>query len=151
MHTRRRGEQPGRAHRREYERGSAAAQLVILTPVILLFLAFFYGIGSLTHASALVADAAAQAARAATLNYLDPGQATAAAQQAATAALAEAGLSCASDTVSVDTGDDRPGGSITVHLACNVSLAQAIVAGFPGSETLTASFTSPIDVYVPGN
>lgn len=147
MHTRRRHGPRDRAR----ERGSASAQFVLLTPVLVLFLLFFLGIGRLTHARALVDDAAAQAARAATLSYLEPGQAAAAAQQAATAALAEGGLSCASDTVTVDTGNDRPGGSITVQLACHVTLSQAVAAGFPGSATITASFTSPVDVYVPGS
>ena len=145
MHTRPRDDRAGRAR----ERGSASAQLVLLTPVLVLFLLFFLGIGRLTHARALVNDAAAQAARAATLNYLDPGQANAAAQQAATAALAQGGLSCASVTITVDTGNDHPGGSITVELACHVALSQAVAAGFPGSATITTSFTSPVDVYVP--
>jgi Flp pilus assembly protein TadG len=133
------------------ERGSASAQLVLLTPVLVLFLLFFLGIGRLTHARALVNDAAAQAARAATLNYSSTGSATAAAQQAATAALAQGGLSCSSETVSVDTDNDHPGGSITVQLACHVTLAQAVAAGFPGTATITARFTSPIDVYVPSS
>jgi len=149
MHPRRAGQRRGRARARDGERGSASAQFVLLTPVLVLFLLLFLGIGRLTHARALVNDAAAQAARAATLNYINPGQATAAAQQAAAAALAEGGLSCASDTVTVDTGNDRPGGTITVQLACHVTLAQAVAAGFPGSATITASFTSPVDIYVP--
>ena len=149
MHPRRRGHRQGRAPTREHERGSSSVELVILIPVLLLFLLAYFGLGRLTHARALVTDAAAQAARAATLDYLEPGQATAAAQQAAAAALAEAGLACGSETVNVDTADDRPGGSITVQLTCHVSLAQAVQAGFPGSVTLTGSFTSPIDVYVP--
>ena len=149
MHTRRRGHGQDRAPTRERERGSSSVELVILFPVLVLFLLAYFGLGRLTHARALVTDAAAQAARAATLNYLEPGQATAAAQQAAAAALDDAGLACGSESLSVDTGNDRPGGSITVQLTCHVSLAQAVQAGFPGSVTLTGSFTSPIDVYVP--
>jgi Flp pilus assembly protein TadG len=135
----------------ERERGSAPVELVVLTPVLILFLLLYLGFGRITRAEQLVDDAAAQAARAATLNYLSPGGAAAAAQQAATQALSAGGLACASDQVSVDTGNDRPGGSITVHLACNADLSQAVAAGLPGSVTLTATSTSPIDVYVPGS
>ena len=135
---------------RQRERGSAPVELVIITPVLILFLLLYLGFGRVTRAEQLVDDAAAQAARAATLNYTSPGGATAAAEQAAAQALAESGLACASDQVTVDTADDRPGGSITVQLACHTDLSQVIAAGFPGSTTLTASSTSPIDVYVPG-
>jgi Flp pilus assembly protein TadG len=125
-------------------------ELVIVTPVLILFLLLYLGFGRISRAEQLVDDAAAQAARAATLDYLTPGQAAAAAQQAAAQALSAGGLACASDQVSVDTGNDRPGGSITVHLVCDADLSQAVAAGLPGSVTLTASSTSPIDVYVPG-
>ena len=139
---------PGR--KRQRQRGSAPVELVIITPVLILFLLLYLGFGRITRAEQLVDDAAAQAARAATLNYLNPGQAAAAAQQAATQALAQGGLACASDQVSVETGNDHPGGSITVHLACTADLSEAVAAGLPGSVTLTATATSPIDVYVPG-
>jgi Flp pilus assembly protein TadG len=139
--TRRR--QPGR------EDGSATAELVLVTPLLILFVLFIVGLGRLAHARAMVNDAAAQAARAATLQYLDPAQAAAAAQQTAAAALASAGLACASQSTSVDTGSDHPGGTITVTLTCHVDLSREIAAGFPGSQTLTATFTSPVDTYVP--
>ena len=135
---------------RQRERGSAPVELVILTPVLILFLLLYLGFGRISRAEQLVDDAAAQAARAATLNYVNPGQASAAAQQAATQALSAGGLACANDQVSVDTGNDRPGGSITVHLACDADLSQVVAAGLPGSVTLSATSTSPIDVYVPG-
>ena len=139
---------PHRASTRE--RGSAPVELVVITPVLILFLLLYLGFGRITRAEQLVDDAAAQAARAATLNYTNPAGATAAAEQAAAQALAASGLSCASDQITVDTGQDRPGGSITVHLACHTDLSQVIAAGFPGGATLTASSTSPIDPYVPG-
>lgn len=139
----------GRIRRLRRERGSATAELVLLTPLLILFVLFIVGLGRLAHARALVGDAAAQAARAATLQYLSPAQAASAAQQTASDALASAGVSCASRSTRVDTGNDHPGGTITVTLACQVDLSTVTAAGFPGSETLTASFTSPIDTYVP--
>lgn len=138
-----------RRHRPGRERGSATAELVLVTPLLILFVLFIVGLGRLAHARAMVNDAAAQAARAASLAYLSPGQAAATAQQTAAAALASAGLACASQSTSVDTGSDRPGGSITVTLTCQVNLASVTAAGFPGTETLRATFTSPIDTYVP--
>jgi Flp pilus assembly protein TadG len=139
------------APRRERERGSATAELVLITPLLILFVLFIVGLGRLAHARALVGDAAAQAARAATLQYLNPGQAATAAQQTATSALRGAGLACTAETASVQTGSDHPGGTITVTLTCRVELSQEIAAGFPGSDTLRATATSPIDTYVPGN
>ena len=138
-----------RRRRPRREHGSATAELVLVTPLLILFVLFIVGLGRLAHARAMVNDAAAQAARAATLQYLNPGQATAAAQQTATAALQSAGLACASQSTSVDTGSDHPGGTITVTLTCQVNLASLTAAGFPGAETLRASFTSPVDTYVP--
>lgn len=131
------------------ERGSATVELVILTPVLILFLLLYLGFGRVTRTQQLVDDAAAQAARAATLNYLAPGQAQAAAEHAAAQALAAGGLACAGEQITVETGDDRAGGSITVHLSCRADLSNAVAAGLPGALTLTASATSSIDVYVP--
>lgn len=141
---------PAPGWNRQRQRGSAPVELAVITPVLILFLLLYLGFGRISRAEQLVDDAAAQAARAATLDYLNPGQASAAAQRAATQALAEGGLACASDQVGVDTGNDRPGGSITVHLACHADLSQAVAIGLPGTVTLAASSTSAIDVYVPG-
>jgi Flp pilus assembly protein TadG len=138
-----------RARHPQRERGSATAELVLLTPLLILFVLFIVGLGRLSHARALVGDAAAQAARAATLHYLSPAQAAQAARQTATNALASAGLACASQTMNVDTGNDHPGGTITVVLVCRVDLSTVTAAGFPGTDTLQATFTSPVDTYVP--
>ena len=142
-----RGHGPG--HDGARERGSATAELVLLTPLLILFVLFVVGLGRLAHARALVGAAAAQAARAAALQYLSPGRAAAAGQQTATDALASAGVACASQNTTVDTGNDRPGGTITVTLSCRVDLSAVTAAGFPGSTTLTATFTAPVDTYVP--
>jgi Flp pilus assembly protein TadG len=136
---------------RNREHGSATAEFVLLTPLLILFVFLIIGFGRLTHARALVTDAAAQAARAATLAYPTPTAATTAAQQTASAALEGSGLSCASQTTNTDTAHDHPGGTITVTVTCRVNLADVMTAGFPGTLTLTRAFTSPIDVYVPGS
>jgi Flp pilus assembly protein TadG len=131
------------------ERGSATTELVLLTPLLILFVLLIVCLGRFAHARALIDDAAAQAARAATLNYLSPNQATTAARQTAATALADAGVNCLSQLVRVDTGNDHPGGTVTVTLYCRVELSQQIGAGLPGSRSLTATFTSPVDTYVP--
>ena len=132
-----------------HERGSATAELVLLTPLLILFVLFIVGLGRLAHARALVGDATAQAARAATLHYQNPAQATQIAQQTAAEALRSAGLACAAQTTRVETANDHSGGTITVALTCRVDLSTVTMAGFPGSDTLTASFTSSVDKYVP--
>ncbi|HVT66407.1 MAG TPA: hypothetical protein VHF26_01565 [Trebonia sp.] len=59
-------------------------------------------------------------------------------------------MACDNQNTTVDTGSDRPGGTITVTLTCHVNLAAVTTAGFPGTTTLQAHSTSPIDTYVPG-
>lgn len=137
--------------RRGDEHGSSTAELVLLTPLLILFVLLIIGLGRLAHARALVTDAAASAARAATLAYQNPAAATSAAQQTATTALTDAGLSCTQATTTLDTARERPGGSITATLTCRIDLHDVITAGFPGSITLTHSYTAPIDPFVPGH
>jgi hypothetical protein len=87
-----------------------------------------------------------QAARAASLAR-DPGTAATQAAAVAQAALASEHVTCNPLTVSPDTSAFRPGGQVTVQVTCTVSLAGLALLHVPGSQTLTAGFTSHIDVY----
>ncbi len=71
-----------------------------------------------------------------------------AAQQAATAALAHAGVDCDAPSVAVDTGDFTPGGMVTVTVSCRLDLSYAAaLLATADQRTLTATATSPIDTY----
>jgi Flp pilus assembly protein TadG len=128
------------------ERGSAAVELVLVTPLLLLFVLVAVGFGRLADARLQVNDAASQAARAASIAR-DPGTAAAVARRTAMASLAGHHLTCQPVAVTVDTSAFRPGGAVTARITCTVSLADLAPLPVPGTETVEAAASSPIDVY----
>lgn len=137
---------PGSAARWRDERGSVAAELTLITPVLVLLLVL---VAVVIHrgvdARLRLDDAAHQAARAASLHRTGPA-ATAAAQATATTALATAGPSCRTVQVSVDTTQLVPGGVVTVTLSCVVDWADAALP-VPAHTVLSATATEPVDVW----
>lgn len=125
-----------------------ALELAILTPLVIVMLLAVVAMGRVTQGRQLVDTAAASAARAASLANA-PAQADTAAHTDAADTLTRAGLSCLHNPtdVQVDTSDFRPGGQVAVTLTCTVSLARLALAGLPGSITLTATSTSPLEAY----
>lgn len=132
------------------EHGSISTEVVLLTPVLMLLLAFVVMTGRLGEASGAVTDAAQQAARAASLRA---GAAEAAADAEATAAanLASAGVACAQFAVEVDTSRFARGGDVAVTVTCTTNLDDLAFAGLPGSRTLSARAVEVIDVYRGGD
>ena len=128
------------------ERGSAAAELVLVTPFLFLLLLFAVAAGRLVQARLDVDSAAQQAARAASLART-PAAASAQATQVAQAALAGQSVSCDPAVITPDTGDFTPGGEITVQVTCTVRLPDLSLLHIPGTETITATFTAPVDTY----
>lgn len=128
------------------ERGSAAAELVLVTPFLFLLLLFAVAAGRLVQGKLDVDSAAQQAARAASLART-PAAASAQAQEVAQAALAGQSITCDPAVVTPDTGDFTSGGEVTVQVTCTVRLSDLSLLHIPGTETLTAAFTAPIDTY----
>lgn len=128
------------------ERGSAAAELVLVSPFLFLLLLFAVAVGRLVQGRLDVDSAARQAARAASLARI-PQAAIAQAQQVAQAALAGQSVSCDPAVITPDLGDFLPGGEVTVQVTCTVRLSDLSLLHIPGSETITAAFTSPVDTY----
>jgi Flp pilus assembly protein TadG len=128
------------------ERGSAALELVLLTPVLLLVLMLVVGIGRLVDARERVSDAAYQAARAATLALTAPAAQQAATSAAATA-LAGAGVTCAAMNVTADVGDLAPGSTVIISVTCTVSWAGITGISFGAHQSITASATSIVDEF----
>jgi Flp pilus assembly protein TadG len=131
------------------EAGNAALELVVLAPVLLFLLGLVIAAGRTSVAEGSVAAAARDAARQASIS-LTPAAAQAAALSSATAALSQDGLDC-DPVVTVDTSQfgvavGEPA-SVTATVTCTVRLSDLIVPGLPGSKTLTATFTSPLDPY----
>ncbi|WP_328463534.1 pilus assembly protein [Actinoplanes sp. NBC_00393] len=136
------GTGPRRPHRGD-DRGSVAVELALGVPLLVLFLFLLIGAFNVGRANIDVNAAAGAASRAASLARTSAA-ATAAATDSATANL---GADCARLSVSVNTSNYRRGGAVTVSLACTVPTRGLIRVGLPGSLTITASSTSPIDRY----
>ncbi|QNP74981.1 pilus assembly protein [Streptomyces roseirectus] len=125
------------------ERGSATVELVLLAPVLLMLLWFLVCCGRLSDTRLQIEDAAHQAARAATHHHTRPGAAEAARTTAA-AALDDAGITCQDLTV---TTHDTPsnGTTATAEVTCTVGLQDLALLQVPGTTTLTARATAPVD------
>lgn len=126
------------------EQGSAATELTLLTPALILMMLFVVLCGRVTQARLHVDDATHQAVRAATLAR-SAGQARTEARATAEAALGQAGVTC--QTLTVDTRLDgfQPGSTVSATVACQVGFADLTALGIPGTAAMTATATSVVD------
>lgn len=129
--------------------GNAALELVMLAPIIVFLIGFVIAAGRTTVADGAVAAAARDAARQASI-ALNASQAQSDADSSARAALNGDGLRC-NPTVSLNlSGFNVPPGQpaqVSATVTCTVPLSDLLVPGVPGSRTLHATFTSPLDPY----
>ena len=128
------------------ESGSVTAELVLLTPLLILMLLFVVALGRLSGARLEVDGAAAEAARAASIAR-DPATAVAMATQTATAALGSDHVTCGQLIVSTDTAQFAPGGSVAVTVTCHVALSDLTGLRLPASESVTSRATAVIDAF----
>lgn len=133
------------AHR-DPERGSAAVEAVLLTPLLILIALVVVALGRLVDTRLVINDSAHQAARAASLARSDTA-ARSAAQRTATDALRQAGAVCAHPNVLVTTGGLRAGGTVAAKVTCTADLGDLTKSAMPGAVDLTASAYSPVDTY----
>jgi hypothetical protein len=49
--------------------------------------------------------------------------------------------------VTVDTGAFRPGGRVTAAVSCTADLSAMVLAGLPGTATVQATATAPLETY----
>jgi Flp pilus assembly protein TadG len=128
------------------ERGSVAVEVAVIAPALLFLMLLVVYAGKVSEADGNVERAASDAARAASLRQ-HPGDATTDAQDTAAANLAAAGVPCLTLTTTVDTEDFGPGGTITVTVRCEASMADVTLLGVPGRRTFSASAVEVIDTY----
>lgn len=132
------------------ERGSNAAEIVIIAPVIAMLILVLVAAGRTALADNATQSASFAAARAASLSR-DVATATTAAQDAAQRAMDHAGITCLTLTVNVDaSGLNAPLGStgeVTATVSCNVNLSDITLPGIPGNRTMSSNATSPVDAY----
>lgn len=131
---------------RSVDRGSAAVELVLFTPLLVVVLMTVVALGRLVDARLVVADAAHQAARAASLARTE-AEARSEASRRADSALDQAGAACSHPQVAITTGNLRPGGVVTVNITCSVDLGDLMSTGMPGRVTLNGTALSAVDVH----
>ena len=131
------------------QRGTAAIEVVLVAPLLMVILLFVVGLGHMAHARQQIESVAADSARAASLERSAPRSASAA-RVAAQRSLGEAGVSCRDLEVNVDLTSYQPGGQVRVTVSCSAHLGDFAMAGFPGRRTFTATATVPIESYRAG-
>lgn len=127
------------------ERGSAAVEVAVVTPVLIIMLLMATGLGRMAHARQQVTVAARDAARAASLERSPEGSRTAG-TDAARRSLGQAGVSCVVLTVSVDLSDYRPGGEVSATVSCTTSMAGLSLLGI-GARVFTETAIVPIEAH----
>ncbi len=128
------------------ERGSMAVELVVLTPVLMLFALVALAFGRYEIAREQVVGAATASAQAAAV-AISPGTASGAARSAAGPVIAVAGRTCTRSTVATDVSQFHGDGVVRVTVSCRVTLADLAVPGLPGSVTIRRTSVAPIDPY----
>lgn len=132
------------------EAGSATLELAILAPALLLMLGLVIVAGRVVAAGGAVEQAAAAAARGASLSR-DARAAQERADRVARSSLAEQGIVCLPMRSRVETTGFAVAigspASVSVEVACTVTLGDLSIPGLPGSRRIAARATSPLDTY----
>ncbi|GAA4466322.1 TadE/TadG family type IV pilus assembly protein [Phytohabitans houttuyneae] len=126
--------------------GSSTAEAVLVTPLLVAVLMLVVLCGRLVSAQIDLQAAASAAARSASIARSEAA-ARVEADRTARDTLAARGVTCRQVTVTVSTGGLRPGGAVTVTVSCTVPLADLALLSVPGSRTVQASATSPVDAW----
>lgn len=125
------------------DRGSASVEAAIAV-VALLGVAFFL-VGALRIVgTGSDVDAAARAGARAAASQYATAHAHAVATEVVSGALADRGVACTGLAVSV-SGDLRAGSVVAVEVSCTVGLGDVVVAGFPGSRTVSGRGVEYVD------
>ncbi|WP_218010386.1 TadE/TadG family type IV pilus assembly protein [Actinomadura chibensis] len=129
--------------------GNAAVEVAILAPLLIAFLAGLLVAMRIQHGSAVVAQAAADAARQASIAR-SAAQAQADATSSAMTTLRDRDLHCI-PSVRLDlSGFNRPvgqSGTVAASVSCTIRLSDLALPGMPGSRAVTKTRRSPIDPY----
>src|SRR5690606_6335671 len=132
------------------ERGSNAAEIVIIAPVIAMLILVLVAGGRTALADNATQSAAYAAARAASLSR-HASTAVTNAEDAARRAMSQSGISCTTLTVNVNASGLNTAigttGTVSASVNCVVSLADITLPGIPGSRTMSSSAASPVDAY----
>jgi Flp pilus assembly protein TadG len=128
------------------QRGAVSTELAVLAPLLIGFMLFVVFAGRVAQAEGDVANAAHEAARAASL-VGTPRAAVEAATETAEANIAEGAVACRRLEVIVDTTDFDAGGQVTVTVSCEAAFGDIAMLSVPGSRTFVATAVEVIDVF----
>lgn len=132
------------------ERGSVAIEAAIGVPAFGLFIAMIILGGRVEIAKQSVEAAAYEAARAASIERTQ-SEAISSGKSAANSSLNDQGLQCATTSVTVNAAAfNAPLGTtaqVTATVTCKVDVADLAIPGLPGTRTITATASSPVDAY----
>ncbi|PKQ31975.1 MAG: pilus assembly protein TadE [Actinobacteria bacterium HGW-Actinobacteria-2] len=132
------------------QRGTLTVEFALLVPAIALLFGLAIGGARVWMARSTVETIAGAAARAAVMER-SPQSARSAAERLSAIQATTSGLRCASLRLRVDTAAfARPvgtPGSVTTAVVCEVSLGDVLVPGWPGTVSISASGSAPLDSY----
>ncbi len=128
------------------ERGSFTVELVLLTPVLVVFALLAIGLGRYELGREQVIGAARAAAEAASVAPT-AADAQSEAIGAATPVTQGLGHTCSAFDVTTDASGFSPGGSVSVTVTCRVDFSDLLVPGLAGTTTVSAVQVAPIDPY----
>jgi Flp pilus assembly protein TadG len=130
------------------DRGSAAVELVLLTPLLVTLLLFVVHVGRAGEGMTAVRHAADQGARAASL--VSESRMSDAARRAVVDDLARSAQSCTSPSVTTETTTSGSVTWVTVRVRCTTSTEGLALLGV-GSTTISASSSEIVDRYRGGS
>ncbi len=126
--------------------GSLIVELAVMAPVLFTLALTIVVFARVSQARQVVIEASRAGAQTAAI-LPNPSSAQQGAEDSAVVGLFDETHLCADPQVSTDVSHFYPGGYVTVSVACQVPLSDLSVPGIPGSTTITASATAPIDPY----
>ena len=132
--------------RRLSQRGSATVELLVLTPVLFGFFVLALIFGRVAHAREVVAEAA-RAGAATAVVLPNPAAGSYGAIVAAADNVANGSHTCSNLLVLTNTSNFVNGGGVTVAVRCTVHLSDLVFWGLPGTTTVTAVASAPVDPY----
>ncbi|MDP9073353.1 MAG: pilus assembly protein [Actinomycetota bacterium] len=132
-----------------HQRGSAAIELVLITPVLLLLVMFALAAGRYSLTRERVTEAARDAAREAS-TWSTPAAAIASGTQRGLDSLNASRVSCQAPQVVIDTSRLRPAGDVTADVTCTVALSDVLGLRLGGSKTFRARSVAAVDSFRSG-
>jgi Flp pilus assembly protein TadG len=130
----------------DVERGSAALEMVLITPVLLVLLLFAVAAGRFSLARNQVSEAARDAAREAS-TWRTPAEATSHGTERGLDSLGAGHVTCRSPSVAIDTTGLHPGGAAVADVTCTVQLGDLVGLRMGGSRTLRARAVAVVDTF----